>query len=98
MRQAQANKVAILVFFSAAEAENSRYLEDKVFTDSRVRRAVQERFVPVKIDVSKNPEMARTLGIYRGGVVCLYQSDGKPLVSAPLSSIRIPEDLLKAIQ
>jgi hypothetical protein len=75
-RQAvQANK-GVLVFFSSSSATASRFIEDNVFTDGRVRELVAKRFVPLRIDMQLQADLARRMGVPRGGVIAIYDVGG----------------------
>lgn len=97
MKQAAATNKDIFVFYAAASAENSQFLETKVLQDPKVIRAVTDKYVPVRIDITKQPQLASQLGIFRGGVFALYHANGTPISSGPISTVHSADDLLKAL-
>ncbi|MGI8905040.1 MAG: thioredoxin family protein [Candidatus Sumerlaeaceae bacterium] len=97
MKQATAAGKDIFIFYSAADAENSQFLETKVLQEPKAIRAITDKYVPVRIDIIKQPRLATQLGIYRGGVFALYRSNGSAISLGPISSVRSADDLLKAL-
>lgn len=91
----QSNK-GVLVFFSSSSATASRFIEDNVFTDGRVRELVAKNFVPLRIDMQLQADLARRMGVPRGGVIAVYDTGGTRVlgvVDRPAS----PEILLNQV-
>ena len=95
--KAAAEKKDILVFFAAPEAENSRFLETTIFADSRVRQVVRSQYVAVRLDMATQAELAKKLGVFRGGSVNIYRPPGGSLVKQ-ITSVRRVEDFLPQIR
>lgn len=99
MKAAAAAGRRVMVFFDTPAAESSRFLSEKVFTDRRIREAVAQGYVPVRVgmDTPDQAKLANTLGVFRGGTVVLYDgTTGRALKN--LTSIRTPEDLVRELK
>lgn len=77
--QATKEKKRIFAFFSSPEARNSQYVEQTVLPDQRVHSQVTGQYVPLKIDVQKHADLSSKLGVFRGGVIVIYNSNGAGL-------------------
>ncbi|MBX7245372.1 MAG: thioredoxin family protein [Candidatus Sumerlaeaceae bacterium] len=95
LKLAAASKKQILVFFENPSVENSRFIDTTVFTDIKVRAAVQEKFIPVKINVAQNYDLAKSLGVFRAGIVVIYDASGNAVKQ--LATLKTPQDLLREI-
>ncbi|MBX7244538.1 MAG: hypothetical protein K1X53_03510 [Candidatus Sumerlaeaceae bacterium] len=78
-QKAAAKKQKLLLFFVSPGGENSKMIENAILGDSRVVAAVEANYVAVKLDTTKYNELARQLGVFRSGVILLYNSDGSPI-------------------
>ena len=76
MKNAAQTKKQILVFFASPGSENSKYIENSILADARVGGVIESKYVCVKIDVKTQAELAKKLGVFRGGVIIVYRSDG----------------------
>jgi uncharacterized protein YdeI (BOF family) len=94
--RARAAQQPIIVFFASPTGETSNFVETNIFGDKRVREALATRFIPVRIDISQQPEVAQKLQVYRGGVVNIYGPDAAFRKSHP--NLRRPEELLRDLQ
>lgn len=88
-----ANK-KLLLFFSASGSEPAQQ-QGQSFDDQKVASYVNEQYVPVKIDMVDQAQLAYQLGVFKAGTVVAYSSTGAPLgmIKQSLS----PEDLLKQL-
>lgn len=64
-REAAATKRLILIHFAGKYCQPCRELERTVFPQPHFARAVEEHFVPVKIDVEENEELAKKYEVRR---------------------------------
>jgi hypothetical protein len=94
--QAVRERKGVIVFFSSSSATASRYIEDNIFTDGRVRDLVKEKFVPLRIDMQLQADLARRMGVPRGGVVAIYDVGGTRVLGV-VDRPDSPETLLNKI-
>ncbi|MCX7624890.1 MAG: DUF255 domain-containing protein [Candidatus Sumerlaeaceae bacterium] len=69
----------IIVLFANPDSDNGKFVEEKLFADPRVREAVRNKYVAVKIDMRTDADLARQLQAFRAGTVGFYKSSGQPL-------------------
>jgi hypothetical protein len=79
-REAVQTGKGVLVFFSSSSATASRFIEDNIFTDGRVRDLVTKNFVPLRIDMQLQADLARRMGVPRGGVIAIYDKGGSRVI------------------
>jgi hypothetical protein len=94
--EAQRGQKAILAFFASSSATASRFIEDTIFTDGRVRDIVSRQFVPLRIDMQFQSNIATQLGVMRGGTIVVYNAQtGQPMgkIERPQSPERILQDI-----
>ncbi|MGI8905839.1 MAG: DUF255 domain-containing protein [Candidatus Sumerlaeaceae bacterium] len=86
-RDAKSGKKKILLYFFSDDAFLD-YYEKQLFTDPAVQAFLDTAFVPVRIDMHKQPEVAKKLGGVRAGTLAVYENSGKPLglISEPLAA------------
>jgi hypothetical protein len=96
MAAAKQQNRKILVFFRNSTADISRHVEDSVLGDMRVRTALQQRFIALRIDTARNPAIARQLGVYRPGIINIYGPDGK--FQKQIVSLNTAEDFLRHLE
>lgn len=93
MQRATLENRRILVFFENPEAEISRHLDTRVFSDMQVRARMLEKFIAVRINVREQAAIANKLGVFKAGVIGIYRADGR--AEKQLTSIYTAEDLLR---
>ncbi len=86
----------IIVFFANPDSDNGRFVEEKLFGDPRIRQAVAQKYVAVKIDMRTNADLARQLQAFRAGTVGFYRSNGQP--KRPHLVPRTVEELLESLK
>jgi hypothetical protein len=96
LEEAKKTNKNILVLFANPDSDNGRYVEEKIMSDARVRDAVARKFVPVRIDMRNDPELARQLQAFRAGTVGFYSSAGQPLRAHLVP--RTADELLDALK
>ena len=95
MRLAAQTRKNILVFYENPDVEASRQVDVNVFGDARARAIVNEKCVPLRISMTRQKDLAKSLGAFRAGVVILYKSDGTALKR--LDNLATPEDLIRQL-
>jgi thioredoxin-related protein len=63
-REAAATERLVLLHFSAVFAPPCRFLERTVFSKPQFARAVEEHFVPVKLDVEESKDLAQQYNVH----------------------------------
>ncbi len=76
-KQAASENKFVLLHFGADYCAPCRDLESYVFTNSKVIFAIQDHFVPVKIDIQAQPELAEKYAITRIPQDLVLTSDGQ---------------------
>jgi DNA/RNA endonuclease YhcR with UshA esterase domain len=79
LAEAKKLKKNIIVLFANPDSDNGKFVEEKIFADPRIRQAIAEKFVAVRIDMRVAADLARQLQAFRAGTVGFYKSDGQPL-------------------
>jgi len=79
LEEAKKTNKNILVLFANPDSDNGRYVEEKIMGDARVRDAVARKYVPVRIDMRTDADLARQLQAFRAGTIGFYSSSGQPL-------------------
>lgn len=74
---AESNK-RILLFFYLSNNERSRAL-DNALNSPTVAPIIADKYVAVRLNFAENTQLARSLGVFKGGVINLYDSKGTPL-------------------
>jgi hypothetical protein len=96
LAEAKRDKKKILVFFNAPDAEPSKYAESHVFSDPAVISEVSGLYVPLMVNLTTQRELATRLGVFRGGVVGLYNPDGSAIKQ--ITTVRSRTDFLTEIR
>lgn len=96
LAEAKRDKKKILVFFNAPDAEPSKYAESHVFSDPTVISEVTGLYVPLMVNLTTQRELATRLGVFRGGVVGLYNADGSAIKQ--IQTVRSRTDFLTEIR
>ncbi|MGB9692061.1 MAG: DUF255 domain-containing protein [Candidatus Sumerlaeaceae bacterium] len=78
LETAKKSNKEILVLFANPDSDNGRFVEEKIFGDSRVRAALAKKFIAVKIDMRTDADLARQLQAFRAGTVGFYRANGQP--------------------
>lgn len=86
----------IAVLFANPDSDNGKFVEDRLFADPRVRKAVRNKWIAVKIDMRTDADLARQLQAFRAGTVGFYKSNGQPLRAHLVP--RTAEELLEALK
>lgn len=95
MAQARQTNRKILVFFENRDINVSREMDVGVFADLRVRAAVQAKYVPVKLNMAADAELARKLGVFQAGVIAFYNADGTAITH--VKGVSSAEEILRII-
>lgn len=69
----EARKNVFVYFYSPASARSSDY-DNQVLTTPAVQAAIQQGFVPVRINMDQNAELAVQLQVFRAGTIGLYNA------------------------
>jgi hypothetical protein len=96
LSRSQATSRPILVFFTSPTGESSQFVEQTIFGDKRVRSLIATQWIPVKIDMTNQQDVAQRLQVFRGGVVNLYGPDASFRRSLP--NLRRPEELIRELE
>lgn len=94
-RDAKKAKKKLLLYFYSDDAFLDHY-EKQLWADSAVQSFVETSYIPVKLDMKKQPDIAQKLGVFRAGTVAVYDGSGKPLgvIKDPLPAA----EFMKALQ
>jgi hypothetical protein len=84
----------ILLFFYLPKSKMSDYLE-QVFEDPTVASVLKEKYVLVKLNFMEQTKLAYQLGVFRAGVINVYDPKGAPLfqITQKLSPTELAEKL-----
>ena len=93
--EAGSSRKKILVFFHSPGAGTSEHIRATILSDLRVVSVVNERMVPLQINVNEQSALAAQLGVFRGGVVGIYGPDGVALKR--FTSVSSPEAFLSSL-
>ena len=76
-KEAPGSGKRIIVFFANRQADYARFVEDSLLTDARVSAKLNSSYLPVRLDIStpERAETAKRLGVYRSGVMVIYQPE-----------------------
>jgi hypothetical protein len=96
LAQAQSQQKSLVVFFVSPTGESSNFVDQTVFGDRRVRELLASKYVPVRIDITQQPQVAQRLQVFRGGVVNIYGPDAQ--FRKGHQNLRRAEDLLRDLQ
>lgn len=77
-RDAKTTKKKLLLYFFSEDAYLDHY-EKQLFVDPAVQAFIDSTFIPVRLDMKKQPDLAKKLGVFRAGTVAVYDGQGKPL-------------------
>lgn len=69
----------IVIDFSSENCYWCRQLETRTFTDPEVAKALSQSCIPIKIDVSRNPQLAQSLNIQTYPTLVYASPEGKIL-------------------
>ncbi len=94
--EASATNRGLLLFFVNASSERVRKIEADVIDTPRVRQAIAGRYIPVKIDMATNGDLARRLQVFRAGTVLIYDNQLQGL--AEITDPRTPEDIISRLR
>lgn len=81
LKQAQSTNKMVVIDFFATWCGPCRMMERNTFSDEKVRQRLAE-FVPLKIDVDKQPKLAARYGIEGMPTTLVVDATGKPLAGA----------------
>jgi hypothetical protein len=95
LKRAAETQKNILVFFENPDVEASRQVAANIFADARVRAAVNEKCVAVRVSMATQRDLAQRLGAVRAGIVILYKPDGTAIKR--LDTLTTPEDLIRQL-
>jgi hypothetical protein len=86
-REAKKAEKKIMLFFFSPDAYLD-YYDKQLFVDPAVQAYIEAGYVPVRIDMQKEPELAQKLGVFRAGTIAVYNGEGNALgmVREPLSA------------
>lgn len=76
-RAAEQNK-RILLFFFMRGSKTSDYL-DQLFEAPQIASLLKEKYVLVRVNFMEQNKLAYQLGVYRAGVINIYDPKGQPL-------------------
>jgi thioredoxin-related protein len=93
-RDAKQTHKKLLLYFFSEDAFLDHY-EKGLWTDASVQAFLDTGYVPVRIDMKKNTELAQKLGVFRAGTVAVYNGDGAPLgvINDPLPKDQFLKEL-----
>jgi thioredoxin-like negative regulator of GroEL len=78
-KEAKEKNKPIVLDFGTANCHWCKQLDMTTFRDPAIIKALTERFIPVKIDAGKNPELAQALGINSFPTLVFAAPNGKIL-------------------
>ncbi len=81
LKQAQSTNKLVVIDFFATWCGPCRMMERNTFSDEKVRQCLAG-FVPLKIDVDKEPKLAARYGIEGMPTTLVVDANGKPLAGA----------------
>lgn len=81
LKRAKADGKTVVVDFFATWCGPCQLMDEKTFADPRVRQRLKN-FVTLKVDVDKQPELARRYGVSSLPTSGVLAADGKPLAGA----------------
>ena len=96
-RRAATSRKRIMVVFVSPEARASRMVEDWLANDPALSAYVVSQLEPVRVDVTRQPDIARTLQVFRGGTIRLYKPNNGEIIR-PIEVFTTPQQLLKELQ
>lgn len=67
----------VLLHFSTPSCQPCQLLETRVFNQPNVAGAIQQKFVPVKINANESPELAQSFGITQVPTDVIVTAEGK---------------------
>jgi thioredoxin-like negative regulator of GroEL len=76
-KEAQEKNKPIVLDFGTANCHWCKQLDTTTFRDPAIVKALTERFIPVKIDAGKDPELAQALGITSFPTLIFAAPNGK---------------------
>ncbi|MCX7963446.1 MAG: thioredoxin family protein [Candidatus Sumerlaea chitinivorans] len=84
----------ILLFFYMPGSKSSDYYE-QVFADPVVTQVLREKYVLVRLNFMEKNKLAYQLGVFRAGIMNIYDSTGAPLmqIAQRLSPTELAEKL-----
>lgn len=85
----------ILILFSSEQSTTSNYYENDAFNNPQVKAVLKKNYVLVKVDFPKNSKTAMKLGVFKAGVINMYNSQGHALdqISERLSPAELAQRL-----
>lgn len=69
----------ILVYFHSAESILCARYDNEIFTNPQISNLLQNQYILVKLEIDQNSAVAAKLGVFRSGVVLLYDNAGNGL-------------------
>ncbi|MGI8906752.1 MAG: thioredoxin family protein [Candidatus Sumerlaeaceae bacterium] len=69
----------IFVFFYSPESERSNNYDKKVFNNARVKSALKDGYVLVRVNIDENRSLANNLQVFRAGTINIYDDKGNGL-------------------
>lgn len=75
-QQAESQNRKIFVFFYTPGSERSESYEKQVLSDAAVRRVLNDKYIPVRLNLDATGNLAASMKAFRAGTINLYDSKG----------------------
>ncbi len=95
-RESQANGKPVLAYFTASWCPPCQRMKQSTWTDARVQAALSAGWIPVKIDVDSEEEIAQKFGVTSIPRLQLIDTQGEP--GAARIGFTSADELLKWLQ
>ncbi len=97
-KEASENGKPLLLVFSTENCFHCRRLDQSTFRDLKVIQLLNEEFIPLKVDVNREPKLSSVLRIQAYPTMILASNDGKILgfIEGFMEADRLSEHLVRA--
>lgn len=79
IKTAQKSNMLLFVDFYSDSCQYCKELDEKTYPDQRVQQTMANKYVAVKINVDKNPDLASKYGIYGLPTLVIMDSNGNEI-------------------